>query len=118
MGVEGHNAVVSREASRPLWSAPTAQLAERTVLALANTEHYLDTAAHYLEGAERGLADRQEDLAPDVVDGWSTTVHDSNVELINCHLSTLEGAATNWTGRILICVMPTAMLWRWQSLNT
>lgn len=50
--VPENNTVASQEASRPLWSAPTAQLVERTALALANTEHYLDTAAHYLEGAE------------------------------------------------------------------
>ncbi|MFC6706578.1 hypothetical protein [Flexivirga alba] len=90
-----NNTVASREAGRPLRSAPTAQLAERTVLAFVNTEHYLDTATHYLEGAERGLAHRQEDRTPDVVDGWSTSVHDSIVQLANCHLSTLEDASTN-----------------------
>ncbi|MBB2892087.1 hypothetical protein [Flexivirga oryzae] len=93
--VPENDTVASQEASRPLRSAPTAQLAERTVLALANTEHYLDTAAHYLEGAGRGLAHRQEDLAPDVIDGWSATVHDSIVQLVNCHLNTLEDASTN-----------------------
>lgn len=76
-------------------SVQAAQSAERTLRALADAGRSLDAAAAFLQGAERGLARRQEDLAPAVAVGWSTNVRDSIVQLVNRHLETLQMASAD-----------------------
>ena len=63
-------------------------LTERVQLAMGNIEHYLECATHYLEGADRGLQQRKEDLGSTT--GWSTGVQESIIGLINCYRDTVE----------------------------
>ena len=63
-------------------------LAERAQKEMANTKRHLDRVGHYLEGADRGLQHRQDDLKSP--GGWSPAVRESIVDLVRCHRGTLE----------------------------
>lgn len=70
-------------------------LMERTRLAMAATHHYLECATYYVQAAERGLQRRQQELDPTSTDACTPGTHDLIVELVACHLDTLQDAAAS-----------------------